>query len=68
VNQENEMNGPVVQIQVRNVYGNDLIYPINEAAKRFAAIAGKKTLASNDLANIRLLGFTVEQVPQNALQ
>lgn len=53
---------PTVQIQVRSVYGNDLIYPIDENAKRFAKIAGKKTLSLSDVINIQLLGFKVEQV------
>jgi hypothetical protein len=34
----------LIEIEVRSVYGNDLIYPVNEAAKVLANIAGKKTL------------------------
>ena len=56
------MTQPTVQVQVRSIYGNDLIYPINEAAKHFASIAGTKTLARSDINIIRQLGFTVEQV------
>lgn len=52
----------VVEVEVRNVYGNEMIYPANAAAERFAAIAGKKTLSRADLMNIKALGFAVEEV------
>ncbi len=52
----------VVKVEVRNVYGNELIYPANFEAERFAAIAGTKTLSRTDLMNIKALGFTVEEV------
>lgn len=57
----------VVKIEVIKVYGNDMIYPKNSAAERFAAIAGKKTFTSQDLANIKALGFTVEEVAAKKL-
>jgi hypothetical protein len=52
----------VCEVEVRNVYGNEMIYPANYAAERFAAIAGKKTLSRTDLMNIKALGFAVEEV------
>lgn len=54
----------IVEIEVRSVYGNEMIFPANFAAERFAAIAGKKTLNRTDLLNIKALGFEVEQVFQ----
>ncbi|WP_341714494.1 hypothetical protein [Limnobacter sp.] len=54
---------PIVQIQVRNVYGIPKIYPVNKAAQVFANIAGKKTLDEADLANIKALGFLVVEIP-----
>ena len=53
-----------VEVEVRSVYGNTLIYPANETAQIFAQIAGKKTLDKSDLNLIRSLGFEVEQVFQ----
>jgi len=53
-----------VEVEIRSVYGNQLIYPANEAAQIFAQIAGKKTLDKSDLNLIRALGFEVEQVFQ----
>lgn len=52
----------VVEVEVRSIYGNSMIYPANAAAERFAEIAGKKTLSNADLMNIQALGFTVEEV------
>lgn len=53
-----------VQFEVRNVFGNQTIYPANEPAQLFADIAGKKTLSPADLTKIRQLGFYTEQVFQ----
>lgn len=52
----------VVEIEIKVVYGTETIYPANDKARIFAAIAGKKTLNSSDLAAIRNLGFYVERV------
>lgn len=51
-----------VEVEVRSVYGNEMIYPANFAAERFAAISGKKTLSRTDLMNIQALGFVVREV------
>lgn len=59
--------GDICKVEVRNVYGNEMIYPANYAAERFAAIAGKKTFSGQDLANIKALGFTVEEVAAKKL-
>ncbi len=48
-----------IVIEIKSVYGNEMIYPINEEAKTFAAIAGKKTLSRSDIAKIKSLGFEV---------
>ncbi len=57
----------VAAFEVRNVFGNDLIYPANEAAELFAKIAGKKTLDRADLKNIAALGFRVAEVTTKKL-
>ena len=49
-------------ITVRNVYGNDMVYPVNDTAKLFAKIAGTKTLRSETLMYAEALGFDIEQV------
>jgi histone H3/H4 len=51
-----------IKVEVKQVYGNQMIYPVCDSAKTFAALAGKKTLSVDDIKKIRSLGFTVEQV------
>lgn len=51
-------------VQVKNVYGNQMIYPACEKSEVFAKIAGKKTLSKTDLMNIEFLGYTVTIQPQ----
>lgn len=49
-----------ILISVRNVYGNDTIYPECETSKNFARIAGTKTLTLEVLGIIKLMGYEVE--------
>lgn len=54
-------------VKTKNVYGNELIYPVCEKAKIFAEIANTKTLSLRDLARIKSLGFVVnleQQTPK----
>lgn len=51
-----------IQITIRNVYGNEQAYPVCEAAKIFAEIAGSKTLTPATLRKIQSLGYTIEVV------
>lgn len=51
-----------IQIEVRDVYGVQTVYPVCEAAKLFASIAGTKTLTHRVLCDIEALGFEIVQV------
>lgn len=53
---------PIIEIEVKTVYGNTLIYPVNEAAKTLAKIAGKKTLSAIDIKNACALGLEVVEI------
>ena len=53
----------VCQVQVRSVYGNDLVYPVCDVALSFARIARTKTLARDVLREIESLGYTLENIP-----
>ena len=48
-----------ITVAVRNVYGNDLVYPADDRAALFAALAGAKTFNAKQIATIRALGYTV---------
>lgn len=58
---------PVALVEFRSVYGNEMIYPANEAARLFARMAKKITLNTDDLATMRLLGFSVQQSSSSKL-
>lgn len=51
-----------IEVVVRNVYGRELIYPINEDANIFARIAGTKTLKRDHIELIKALGYTVTKL------
>lgn len=55
----------IIEIEVKNVYGNDLIYPVNEGAKALARIAGKKTLSVQNIKDACAIGLEVVEVNRN---
>ena len=56
-----------VQVYVRNVYGNAVIYPACEQAKLFAKLAKQTTLTHRELKLIQELGYQVEQTSDPAM-
>jgi hypothetical protein len=52
-----------IVVQIKQVYGNDTVYPICTQAKLFAELLGQKTLTFTDLNIIKRLGFAVTQQP-----
>lgn len=57
----------VIEVNLKSVYGEVKAYPINEAAKLFAALAGTKTLTVQSLKLIQALGYEVKAVDPLAL-
>jgi hypothetical protein len=58
-----------ITVAIKNVYGNELIYPAykpgeNEAAELFLALTGKKTFSRSDIKLIKSLGYDVAVAPQ----
>ncbi len=47
-------------VEVKSVYGNDLIYPVCDDAKTFTVIAGTKTLSPLMITSIKHLGYFIE--------
>jgi len=45
-------------VQIKNIYGNERIIPINEKAQLLAKIAGTKTLTRETIDLAKSLGFT----------
>ena len=52
-----------ISVRVKNVYGQDLIYPVCPKAKVFAQIAGTTTLTPETLSKIMFLGYEVVNEP-----
>ena len=48
-----------ITVQVRSVYGNDLVYPMDDQAILFASLVGAKTFNASQLGKIRALGYAV---------
>lgn len=57
--------GLVVQVYLRNVYGNTLIYPSNVLGGQLAKFAGVKTFTLTQVQELRAMGITIEQVPDH---
>ena len=53
-----------IEVQVKTVYGNDLIYPICSKAKSFTTLTKTKTLSREDIAVIKALGYAVKTAAQ----
>ena len=48
-----------ITVAIRDIYGKRTIYPVSDAAKLFAGIAGTITLTSATIDAIKTLGYTV---------
>ena len=48
-----------VTVEIRNVYGNETIYPICEQAKLLAKLAGTKTITKDAVRVIKDLGYSI---------
>ena len=57
----------VVGVNLKSVYGEVTAYPINDAAKLFADLAGTKTLTAYALKKIAALGYEIKAVDPLAL-
>lgn len=49
-----------VIIEVKDVYGKPLIYPVSDSAYLFTQLTGKKTLSKYELLKIEKLGFSIK--------
>jgi len=48
-----------ITVIIKNVYGNEVVYPVCEQAKLFARLAGTKTLTLESLSLITALGYEI---------
>jgi hypothetical protein len=52
-----------ITVKVKNVYGQDRIYPICSKAKLFTRLTNTKTLSTWDINKIKELVYTVNVKP-----
>lgn len=52
------MNKQVI-LTKKNVYGTELIYPVNYIAVIFINLTGRKTFKNDDLGLIKALGYEI---------
>jgi hypothetical protein len=48
-----------ITVAVRTVYGNDLVYPVDDKAALFASLLRVKTFNPHQIRTIRALGYAV---------
>lgn len=51
-----------IQVEVKNVYGNEIVYPVCNKAKTFARIAKTTTLTKDTLRLIKSLGYELKTI------
>ena len=52
----------IIEVEVRNVYGNKLVYPANELAHKFAKLLNTKTFNRQTILGLKDMGYVVGQV------
>lgn len=50
-----------ITVKVKNIYGQDLIYPADQTAELLCALTGKRTFSTRDISVIKRLGYEVKQ-------
>lgn len=50
----------IIEVEIKNHFGNERIYPTNEEGKMLAKMVGSKTLTRETIALAKALGFTFE--------
>ena len=54
----------ILYVKKKNVYGNELVYPVCKDAKLFANLTKQKTLSTDDIARIKSLGYVFKHVEE----
>lgn len=57
----------IIYVEIKNVYGNETIYPACQQSKFLAELAGHKTLTNRDIDTIKKLGYEIQQTFKNSL-
>ena len=58
---EIKLEKDTIYVERKNVYGNELIYPVCKQAKLFALLSGEETLSDGAIFQIKRLGCSVKE-------
>tara|TARA_R100001591_G_scaffold20167_1_gene28408 strand:+ start:636 stop:836 length:201 start_codon:yes stop_codon:yes gene_type:complete len=58
---EIKLEKDTIYVERKNVYGNELIYPVCKQAKLFALLSGKETLSDITIHQVKQLGYSVKE-------
>ena len=50
----------IIQVKIKNVYGVERIYPVNDNAILLTKLLKKKTIDRNEIEVIKKLGYQIE--------
>ena len=54
----------ILYVKKKNVYGNELVYPVCKDAKLFVNLLKQETFTSDDIARIKSLGYVFKHVEE----
>lgn len=49
-----------IKVRIKNVYGNDLIYPACNTSQALTRMKGTKTLSTYDIELLKGIGWTIQ--------
>lgn len=53
-----------LHIQIKTVFGKEMIYPANDQARRLCEMVGSKTLTPQIIRDAQGMGFVIAEVPE----
>ena len=48
-------------IEIKTVYGNELVYPVCEKALKLCSLTGQKTFSKGAINTLKMLGYSFTQ-------
>lgn len=54
------MEKQILEVELKSVYGRELIYPKNELAQNILQLTGRKTFYKKDLEILKKAGFQIK--------
>jgi len=48
-----------LEVEIKNLYGREMIYPVCDKGKLLARLSGNRTLTDESIAVIKQLGYTL---------